>query len=105
VIEAAANARPVVASGSQTGAEILVPRRTGLLVPVGSPDELAAALGSLLVDPGLRRRMGEAAYALARDRFDPARNARTVGAIYASLLGGEPPAPRPEPERELVAAG
>jgi mannosyltransferase len=102
VIEAAANARPVVASGSVTGADVLVPGETGVLVPRENPQALADAIGELVVDPEKRRRMGRAAYELARDRFYPQRNALAVEAVYDSLLGR--PAPAPEPVRERAAA-
>jgi glycosyltransferase involved in cell wall biosynthesis len=101
VIEAAANARPVVASGSTTGAEVLVPGETGVLVPRDSPQALADAIGELVVDPEKRRAMGRAAYELARERFYPQRNARAIEAVYDSLLDLEPVA---EEEREPVAA-
>ena len=99
VIEAAANARPVVASGSATGAEVLVPGETGVLVPRDSPQALADAIGELVLDAEKRQAMGRAAYELARDRFYPQRNARAVEAVYDSLVG----APEPEPERVLAA--
>jgi len=102
VIEAAANARPVVASGSVTGAEVLVPGETGMLVPRENPQALADAIGDLVVDPEKRRAMGRAAYELARGRFYPQRNARAVEAVYDSLLD-DGAAPEPEPARELVA--
>ncbi len=100
VIEAAANARPVVASGYQSGADILVPGLTGVLVEREHPSDLANAFESLLADPALRERMGEAAHRMARERFDPARNARAVEAVYDKLLG----LPAPEPERQPVSA-
>src|SRR5205085_2364577 len=58
VIEAAASARPVVASGSDTGADTLVPGVTGLLVPKSSPGALGEAIGELVTDVDKRRRMG-----------------------------------------------
>lgn len=42
----------------------------GLLVDPGDIDGLAAALASLIGDAGLRRRLGEAAVARLRARFD-----------------------------------
>ena len=47
----------------------------------------AAALRLLIADAGLRRRLGEAAAEHARQRFDPAANARAVEGVYDSLLG------------------
>lgn len=87
VIEAAAQGRPVVASGSEDGAEIVEPGITGILVPRGDPPALAAALRTLVHDESLRLRMGRAAHEFARERFDPKRNAEAVAAIYAEVLG------------------
>ncbi|MFN2627999.1 MAG: glycosyltransferase family 4 protein [Gaiellaceae bacterium] len=105
VLEAATYGKPVVASGSAGGAGVLLPGKTGLLLEDANPKELAAALRLLIDDPGLRRRLGEAAAEHARERFDPAGNARAVEHVYDQLLGlgvGEPtPARR---AAETVAA-
>src|SRR5438067_13229749 len=96
VLEAATYGKPVVASGSETGAGVLLPGKTGLLLQDASPEQLAAALRLLIDDPNLRRRLGEAAAEHARVRFDPATNARAVERVYDDLLGLEPerePAP------------
>jgi glycosyltransferase involved in cell wall biosynthesis len=85
VLEAAAYGVPAVASGSQSGGGVLVPDRTGLLVPRRSPERLAAAIESLL-DPATRATMGEAARSHAA-MFDASRAAQRVGEIYARLLG------------------
>src|SRR5438067_652011 len=96
VLEAATYGKPVVASGSESGAGILLPGRTGLLLQDASPEQLAAALRLLIDDPELRHRLGAAAAEHARVRFDPASNARAVERVYDELLGLEPerePAP------------
>jgi len=104
VLEAAMYGKPVVASGSKTGAGVLLPGKTGLLLDDASPERIAAALRLLIDDPGLRRRLGEAAAVHARERFDPAQNARAVEAVYDELVGVRPEAPT-EPERALEAVG
>lgn len=101
VLEAAMQAKPVVASGSRDGAGLLLPEITGILLDEATPDVLAAALRRLIDDPGLRRRLGEAAAAHARQSFDPDRNAQAVEEIYDRLLGLRRDAP-PVAE-ELVA--
>jgi glycosyltransferase involved in cell wall biosynthesis len=104
VLEAAMYGKPVVASGSSDGAGVLLPNETGLLLEDASPEELASALRLLVEDPELRRRLGAAAADHARERFDPARNARSVESLYDRLLGTAPPAaPAAEPQ-EAVAA-
>ena len=87
VLEAARYGKPVVASGSETGAGVLLPGKTGLLLDDPGPDSLAAALRLLVDDPDLRRRLGEAAEEHAREKFDPAQNARAVERVYDELLG------------------
>lgn len=86
VLEAAAAGKPVVASGSPDGADLLLPGETGILLEHGTPEEIADALGTLAQDPELRRRLGEAAAAHARKTFDPQRNARLVEEVYDTLL-------------------
>ena len=86
VLEAAMYGKPVVASGSRDGAGVLLPGRTGVLLDDSSPQGIAAALRLLVADPELRRRLGEAAVEHARERFDPAANARKVEAVYDELL-------------------
>jgi glycosyltransferase involved in cell wall biosynthesis len=90
VLEAAAYGKPVVASGSEDGAGVLLPGRTGILVDEGTPQAIAGALRSLIRDPQLRSRLGEAAAAHARAVFDPGRNARAVEEVYDSLVGIRP---------------
>ena len=87
VLEAAAYGKPVVASGSGDGAGLLLPGETGILLDEGTPGEIAGALRSLIGDPQLRSRLGDAAAEHARAVFDPGANARAVEEVYDSLLG------------------
>jgi glycosyltransferase involved in cell wall biosynthesis len=73
VIEAMLSGLPVVASDIRGPAEQVVPEETGLLVPVGDPRALAAALSRLAADPRLRARMGAAGRARAMERYDEAK--------------------------------
>lgn len=61
VAEALACGLPVVATDVGGTHEVVIHGRTGLLVPPDDPQALAEALGRLLGDEGLRRRMSEAA--------------------------------------------
>lgn len=79
VLEALACGVPVVASavgGIPEQVRDGGPEPTGALVPGGDAEALARALEALLDDPARRRRMGEAAAADARARFDARRMAR-----------------------------
>jgi glycosyltransferase involved in cell wall biosynthesis len=70
VLEAMAAELPVVASAVGGMHELVVNGETGLLVPPGDVDELAAALGRLIADRDLRRRFGTAGRARAEALFD-----------------------------------
>ena len=69
-MEAAASGLPMVATDIRGCREVVEDGRTGLLVPVRNPGALEAAIDRLADDAELRRRMGEAAAAKARDEFD-----------------------------------
>ncbi|HUH12246.1 MAG TPA: glycosyltransferase family 4 protein [Longimicrobiales bacterium] len=69
LLEAAAAARPVVASRVGGVPEVVEHGRTGLLVPPGDPAALATALLELLEAPARRRALGEAALIRARESF------------------------------------
>jgi glycosyltransferase involved in cell wall biosynthesis len=58
-LEAMAARRPVVATAVSGTPELVRDGETGLLVPPGSPEALAHALGALVGDPVRRRQMGE----------------------------------------------
>ena len=68
-VETAMAGLPCVATNRGGLPEIVQDQITGLLVESAKPDELAHALKQLVEDPGLRRRMGEAARQRARDKF------------------------------------
>src|SRR5437588_493067 len=105
VLEAATYGKPVVASGSDDGAGVLLPGKTGLLLDDATPAAIANALRELIADAGLRQRLGRAARAHALERFDPVRNARAVEAVYDTLLGLESPPEAPvEPASRPLAA-
>jgi len=73
---------PVVIAG--TGAAALVDHeRTGLVC--ASESEYPKAIERLAQDADLRKRLGHAARAHARETFDPARNAARLRAMFESL--------------------
>ncbi len=108
ILEAMARRVPVVASAVGGIPEVITSGVDGLLVPPADPRALAAATGSLLRDPALRERIGEAGYATVVDRFSIDAQVRRVEALYdeelarAGVLLGEasgPPGPPGPPER------
>jgi phosphatidylinositol alpha-mannosyltransferase len=88
-------ATPVVASDIE-GYRDVADRETGVLVPPGDPDALAAALVSLLEDEPRRRALGEAGRRTAEARYSWHRIAGRLVEIYDGLAGS--------PARSMVAA-
>jgi glycogen(starch) synthase len=84
--EAMASGLPVVASDVGGIPEVVRSEVTGLLVPPGDVDALAAALDRLAADPGLRARLSAGARARAADYAWP-RLAARVAAVYARVRG------------------
>jgi glycosyltransferase involved in cell wall biosynthesis len=80
-IEAGTGGLPVVAYAVGGLPEIVEEGVTGLLAPPGNVDRLAAHMLTLMVDPGMRRRMGQAASRRVRARYD----IRSVAPRYLAL--------------------
>ena len=91
VLEAMAVGTPVVATDLPGTREALGPD-LGVLVPVGDPAALAAALGEVLDAPGLA---GDpvAARARVRAEFSPPAVARRTVALWARTIADGPPGP------------
>lgn len=69
LLEAAAAGLPVIATDVGGTREILQHEVSGLLVPAGDPDSLAAAIRRLLSEPETARRLAASAQQVARERF------------------------------------
>jgi L-malate glycosyltransferase len=69
LLEYMAAGRAVVATAVGAAAELIDDGVHGLLVPPNDAGKLAAAIDRLLKNPGLARRMGEAARRRARERY------------------------------------
>ncbi|MBA3660076.1 MAG: glycosyltransferase [Gemmatimonadales bacterium] len=76
---------PVVASDAGGLPEVVEHGVTGLVVPRGDSAALATAIGSLLANPGLRRRMGIAGRERALKLFDWDRSAERFEQVYEEL--------------------
>ncbi|MCL5742710.1 MAG: glycosyltransferase family 4 protein [Acidobacteria bacterium] len=86
VLEAMRTGLPVVASDVGGVGEAVKNGGTGLLVPGGNPEALAAALGELLGAASERQRMGAAARAAYESRFRLETMVENTVAIYATVL-------------------
>lgn len=102
-LEAMAAGKPVVGTRIGGLTDIVAAGETGLLVPPGDADALAAALRTLYRDPARAARYGVAGAARVRERFVASAVIPQFEAVYRQLLGV---APTPETERvPALAAG
>jgi len=85
-IEAAAMGKALVLTDIRGCREVARHDVEGLLVPVRSENELAAAISKVLVDESLRRRLGEAARERAVECFDENRVAELVSTVTRAAL-------------------
>jgi glycosyltransferase involved in cell wall biosynthesis len=87
-IEAMAAGKPVVNTQLDSGVPyVSLHERTGLTVPPADPNALAAALNRLLDNADLRRCMGEAARARAREEFSLETMTSRMMALYEKVAG------------------
>jgi phosphatidylinositol alpha-1,6-mannosyltransferase len=68
-LEAMRAGKPCVAARGSAADEVVADGETGFLVDRDDPEELATALGSLLANPDLARRMGDAGRRRWREKF------------------------------------
>jgi len=84
VLEAMASGLPVVASAIAGSEELVLPERTGLLVPPEDADALAKALARLIADAPLRREMGAA----GRERVERQYSWASAATLYLEMCAG-----------------
>jgi colanic acid/amylovoran biosynthesis glycosyltransferase len=94
IVEAQAAGLPVIASPSGGSADGFQDGESGILVPAGDEDRLAAALRALLSDPSRRDRMAAAARDLAVRHFDLRRQTARLEEIYDRVRGADADARR-----------
>jgi glycosyltransferase involved in cell wall biosynthesis len=82
ILEAMAAKRAVVATRVGENPHVITHDVDGLLVNAADIDGMAAALGRLITDADLRRRLGEAARQTIEDRFTVQHMARAYEAVY-----------------------
>jgi glycosyltransferase involved in cell wall biosynthesis len=76
----------MVATAAGGSSEIVIDGQTGLLVPIGDPAALGAAVRRLVLDPELRDRLGEAARAHVERMFGMDRFVQEFATLYESLV-------------------
>ncbi|HSA54085.1 MAG TPA: glycosyltransferase [Gemmatimonadaceae bacterium] len=90
LIEAAAAGRAVVSTRVGGVEEVVTHGCTGLLVPPGDPDALAAAVEELLQDHERARAFGAAARAMANERFGIDAQIARTWALWESAVARGP---------------
>ena len=88
LIEGMAASRPVVATEGGGVGEIVVDGDTGLLVPVGDSERIAAAVERLLAEPETARIMGEKGRQRAAALFSIEAHVEQVEELYQEVLAG-----------------
>jgi glycosyltransferase involved in cell wall biosynthesis len=86
VLEALALERPVVATSVGGIPELVIDGETGMLVPAGDPDAMAAAVLRLLDDCQLARRLSAAGRKLVGQRYSAEAQASALAALYREAL-------------------
>jgi glycosyltransferase involved in cell wall biosynthesis len=85
-VEAMASGLAIVATATEGAKEILEDDSTGIIVPVGDAEQLAASLLRLSEDQSLRARLGSKARAAALARFSVERMVDETEKVYLQAL-------------------
>ena len=88
VLEAAAMAKPAVATVEQKLSDVIIEGVTGRLALPYNPEDLAQAMVSILSDPTVARQMGQAAYRYLGSHCSTEDHARFMEQIYQAVLAG-----------------
>lgn len=99
VLESFALARPVLATAVGGLPEVVIPGRTGWLVPFGDAEAYADALVRVASDSGQRLELGSEARLLYEERFTLERMVERYVQVLGPLPGGT------TPERPAQTAG
>ena len=89
MLEAAAAARPIVATAAGGTPEIIIDGQTGLLVPVEDSEAMAGALRRAVTDPTLRTRLGGAARDHVTTTFGMDRFVAEFADLYETLVASK----------------
>jgi glycosyltransferase involved in cell wall biosynthesis len=85
ILEAMALSKPVAATSVGAVSEAVMDRKTGLLVPTGRADLLAAALETILNDPVKMKFFGENALKRVEETFAANRSIEKLKVLYQAL--------------------
>jgi glycosyltransferase involved in cell wall biosynthesis len=85
VLEAMRFSKPVVATAAPGTTEVVVDGTTGLLVPLRHPPALAQAIRTVIEDPALAQRLGQAGRARVESEFRAGTMIDRFAALYEEL--------------------
>jgi glycosyltransferase involved in cell wall biosynthesis len=88
LVEALAAGKAVVATETGAVPELIQHGHTGLLVPPGNPRVLSAALGYVIDDREMRRKLGSQGVQMVERHFDFRVTAGRYREVYESVLAG-----------------
>lgn len=83
--EAMAVSLPVIGTDEAGLDGVVLPGRTGMIVPAHDPDALARAIASLITSPQIRMGMGTAGRGLVQGEFNARRQSQRLEALLLSL--------------------
>jgi glycosyltransferase involved in cell wall biosynthesis len=86
ILEAFANAKPVIASDLGGMTELVTENERGLLVPPGDSEALANAMQYMASNPTEAKNMGENAYRYAKNNHPPGNHYTEIMNIYHEVL-------------------
>jgi L-malate glycosyltransferase len=89
LLDAMACGKPIVATAAGGIPEVVRDRETGFLVPPRDHHAMARAIVTLLGDPALRHRMGEAGRTFVCERFSAERMVRDTLGVYERVVSKE----------------
>ncbi|HLJ17357.1 MAG TPA: glycosyltransferase family 4 protein [Bryobacteraceae bacterium] len=85
-IESLAAGKPVVATAVDGTPEVVIDRKTGLIVPAGDPARLAGAILDLLRDPERARTFGNSGRRWVLENFTQERQIAETQALYLRMI-------------------
>jgi glycosyltransferase involved in cell wall biosynthesis len=86
VVEGMLAGKPVVATAGGGVPEIVDDGETGLLVPMGDADAMAAAIAKLLADPARAQTIGRQARQAALESFPISKTVAGVEKVFDGML-------------------
>lgn len=86
LLEAMAAARPIVCTAVSGTEQVMIPGKTGLVVPPGDSRSLAEAIDRMLSDPERARSMGNAARRQVDEKFGAQKQSEEYLSFYREVL-------------------